>query len=462
MAELKTKLGYSIYTSDKSGLIKEMVAIAKPLTKQHIEEAAAQYDRADGKINSFEDSTDYDVIIGAKRYPPKAIIGIALGNYYGLQILSKHFKGGAKSSCFRILIDLDFSIETKSVKEVDPKREDEVFDLSKFKVGQSFSKLQSFHHGGVRVPRQGRDISGVIRFNNCVILFVTLDKGAKDSEYKYEDRFVLGGKLFQWDSQNTNTPETPHMQMIIKGSPVALFARINEKNRGKTLPFTFVGRLSYLKHSYPFDSKEKPVEVIFEVLDYQSSAPKDLLSLYEWEQNSTSIGLHASDSLDMNLVETNAPSLNHKAQPYKRKSAASGTTNWAEKDEKNRNLGLFGEKIVMQNEIERLTELGRSDLAELVSHVALENDYAGYDILSYDSDGTKKFIEVKTTKQSKSTSFFISQNEVQTSIEKAEQYWIYRVYGLNENNKTARFYALQGSVEKNFNLNPYSFKASPK
>ena len=31
-------------------------------------------------------------------------------------------------------------------------------------------------------------------------------------------------------------------------------------------------------------------------------------------------------------------------------------------------------------------------------HVSDTNDYAGYDILSYNDDGTERFIEVKTTK----------------------------------------------------------------
>ena len=72
------------------------------------------------------------------------------------------------------------------------------------------------------------------------------------------------------------------------------------------------------------------------------------------------------------------------------------------------------------------------------------------------------FIEVKTTRQSKGTSFFISRNEVEVTREKEEQYWIYRVYGLKDNSDRISFYSLNGPVDRHFDLISESFKASPK
>ncbi|CAD5273073.1 conserved hypothetical protein [Alteromonas sp. 38] len=460
--ELKKKLGNNVTISEKSGLIKGISTLAKPLSTQDIEAAAIQYENVGCKIESFDDSTNYDVIIKKKRYPPKAIFGLALSNYYGFKVLSKHFKGGVESECFRALLNLGFNIESKQKKEINLKREDEFFNYSRFKIGQSFSKLESFSFGEVLVPGQGRDISGVARFQNCVVLFVTLDKGGKENEHKYRDRFTLGGKMFQWESQNNNTPQTPHMQMIINGSPVVLFARVKEKLRGKSQPFTFVGELYYVNYSYPLDRKDKPVEVIFKVLNYQSPAPEVLRSLYEWDHGHSSADSLISDVDSMTLVKRDAPTHLNEGQKLKSRSAHKTKIDWAERDDKNRNLGLAGEKLILQHEVQTLTAQGRWDLAELVKHEAVTNDCAGYDIVSFDVYGAKKFIEVKTTKLSKRTPFFISQNECNVSLEKGDQYWIYRVYNLDEANKTAEFYAINGPVNQNFKLKPENFKAYPR
>ncbi|HAS6394553.1 TPA: DUF3427 domain-containing protein [Vibrio parahaemolyticus] len=461
MAELKTKSGESVPLSDESGLILGLRAVAAPLTKEHIHLAAIQYDGSSGEVDSFKDSTNYDVIVDEKRYPPKAILGLALTNYHGVRILSSHFKGGIKSECFRILEELGFETVEKEFQESKLKREVEVFDYSKFVVGESHTKLEAFGHGGVWVPRQGRDISGVTRFNNCVVLFVTLEKDRKEDEHKYNDKFFLGGSMFQWESQNNNTPDTPHMQMIIGGETVVLFARVYEKVKSKSQPFIYVGELRYVKHSYPIDSKDLPVEVIFEVSEHKESASEALSSLYEWAPG-IDLDYKPIDVLGTVLTETSAPSPSRRSTNHKGKSKRTGKTNWAERDERNRNLGLAGEKLVIQSEIQKLIDLGRSDLADKVEHVAKDNDYAGYDVLSFDEQGNEKYIEVKTTKQSKGTAFFISRNEVEVSVEKGDQYWLYRVYNLDESTGVANFYSLQGPVDQKFELKPENFKASPK
>ena len=220
------------------------------------------------------------MIIDTKRYPPKAILGIALSDYYDVDILPEHFSGGKKSSCFRILRDLGF--ETFDKEGTNPKREDEMFDYSNFVVGDSHTKIEVFERAGVRVPNHARDIPGPTRFSNCVVLLVTLEKDRKELEHKYDDKFFLGGSMFQWESQNKNTPDTPHMMMIIGGEPVVLFARVHEKIKSKSQPFTYVGQLGYVKHSYPVDSKDIPVEVIFEVSEHQNPASDTLSDLYEW------------------------------------------------------------------------------------------------------------------------------------------------------------------------------------
>ncbi len=456
MAELKTKFGTLLRISDKSKRIQGLREVAGPLSEQSIQQAATTFESANGEMIVFKESTNFDVIINTKRYPPKAIFGLALSHYYGVDILPVHFSGGEKSCCFRILRDLGFAVVEKA--GTNPKREDEMFDYSSFVVGDVYTKLEAFKRASVWVPNHARDIPGPTRFSNCVVLFVTLEKDRKVLEYRYDDKFLLGGSMFQWESQNKNTPDTPHMRMIIEREPVVLFARVHEKIKSKSQPFTYVGQLRYVKHHYPVDSKDIPVEVVFDVSEYQNPASGSLSDLYEWGPD-----IDPEDKpIDVSKIvldETSAPTSSITATSKRGKSKGNKKTNWAERDERNRNLGLAGEKLVVEHEIQRLTDLGLVYLAQKVEHVASNSDGDGYDVLSFDEHGVEKYIEVKTTKQSKGTAFFISRNEVEVSRTKGEQYWIYRVYALEDTSNKASFYALQGPVDKHFNLIPESYKA---
>jgi hypothetical protein len=100
-----------------------------------------------------------------------------------------------------------------------------------------------------------------------------------------------------------------------------------------------------------------------------------------------------------------------------------------ERDHRNRSLGKAGESFVFELERRRLTESDRKDLARKVRWIAAENgDGAGYDILSFDSRGQARLIEVKTTNGSARTPFFITRNECQLAKERAADWRIYRVH----------------------------------
>jgi hypothetical protein len=77
-------------------------------------------------------------------------------------------------------------------------------------------------------------------------------------------------------------------------------------------------------------------------------------------------------------------------------------------------IGDRGEALVAFLERRRLHLAGKPELAERVKHVSQEDDSAGYDILSFDEDGTVRPIEVKaTTCPNLDRGFFISRNEVE-------------------------------------------------
>jgi len=66
-----------------------------------------------GIAHDFADSTKYDLVIDEKRYPPKAIIGLAAKHAVGRLLLPRDFTGGEESRCFQILRDLGFMIRPK-------------------------------------------------------------------------------------------------------------------------------------------------------------------------------------------------------------------------------------------------------------------------------------------------------------------------------------------------------------
>lgn len=150
------------------------------------------------------------------------------------------------------------------------------------------------------------------------------------------------------------------------------------------------------------------------------------------------------------------PRINDERLDWARKSVFK--RDYFEQEARNRTLGLAGEKLVLEYETQRLQRDGRADLARKIEHVSIERgDGLGYDILSFDSDGRERFIEVKTTAFVAATPFFISQNEVRFSREFSDRFQLYRLFDFRE---MPRMFTLPGSVEGNCRLDPQTYRAS--
>ena len=92
--------------------------------------------------------------------------------------------------------------------------------------------------------------------------------------------------------------------------------------------------------------------------------------------------------------------------------------------------GKKGEQIVYDFEKQTLIDAGKVELASKVKIISEESDSYGYDILSYNEDGSEKHIEVKATKSSPNGSFqfYISEHEKEVH-ESDEKHIIYIVFG---------------------------------
>lgn len=100
--------------------------------------------------------------------------------------------------------------------------------------------------------------------------------------------------------------------------------------------------------------------------------------------------------------------------------------------------GLLGEQIVLEDERRRLRTARRSDLASQVEWVSQDDVGAGYDVGSFEADGTPRFIEVKATSGT-SKRFLISRNEWRTAERQRAAYWIYLVTSVSSSPAIHRY-----------------------
>lgn len=306
-------------------------------------------------------------------------------------------------------------------------------------------------HGIVRVPEREGDF----------VFFVTF--GQSQGEHVFDEGVTENGVL-TWQSQPRQTLEHPVIQQLITHDElrhsIYLFLRT-----ARDRPYTFLGRLKYVSHDR---DRERPVYFQWQILDWQMD-----------EATSARIGLRLEPDADAGpqneareaaadasivaagLTETEAPVRRGGRQGVRTSTfRARKAPDYEARDAVNRELGLAGEKLVLEYEQERLRAQGQPDLAEKVRHVSmLEGDGAGYDILSYDSEGTHRYIEVKTTRGSAQTAFYLSSNELAFSQECPSHYFLYRVYDFESERGAGRFYILSGALDTHFELEPLQYRA---
>ena len=166
-------------------------------------------------------------------------------------------------------------LEYLAVKKAEPKPVKEILDLgydcvldlySRYSRNEilaafdywNWSKRPAMREGVLYIPDKKTDL-----------FFITLKK--TEDEYSstttYEDYFI-DKEQFHWQSQST-TPETsPTGQRYINhvgmGNQVLLFVREQKVKQGKTVPYIFLGKVSYVNHegSRPMNiiwKLEKPV-----------------------------------------------------------------------------------------------------------------------------------------------------------------------------------------------------------
>jgi len=123
----------------------------------------------------------------------------------------------------------------------------------------------------------------------------------------------------------------------------------------------------------------------------------------------------------------------------------------------NKKIGDLGELLVLEWEKKKLIRLGISKNPEHISKS--KGDGLGYDILSYDENGDEIYIEVKCTKYKANTTFYLTRNEVERSIQNSSQFYLYRLFDYDIIKNNAKFCKIKGSL-LHFCLNPILYKVN--
>lgn len=120
-------------------------------------------------------------------------------------------------------------------------------------------------------------------------------------------------------------------------------------------------------------------------------------------------------------------------------------------------IGQRGELFVIDIEKEKLKN---TRFVNRIEHVSKKDDAAGYDIISFETDGTQLYIEVKTTDKNCDI-FYITENELARSKalkEEGKKYLIYRVTDILSEPKCS----IIEDISKAFILEPLVWRVKEK
>ncbi len=175
------------------------------------------------------------------------------------------------------------------------------------------------------------------------------------------------------------------------------------------------------------------------------------------ELAATELPAIAQSSIDFTKVRAEAPRLALRTRepepsflPFRR--------DYVEREARNRSLGKAGEEFVVEYERWQLRARGENGLATKVDWVATtRGDGLGFDVLSFEPDGTPKHIEVKTTAFGVATPFYLTDVELKFAKANASRFHLYRIF---EFRRDPRLFSLAGDPAGQCMLDPVSYRAT--
>ena len=132
-------------------------------------------------------------------------------------------------------------------------------------------------------------------------------------------------------------------------------------------------------------------------------------------------------NIDFSAVLVEVPKLPRTTSPRDNLGKTSGPkkNDYQLQAAENAAIGRLGEQFAIAYEKWRLRE--RPELVAKIEHVSETDDSLGYDIRSFELDGSLRYVEVKGTSGPLESRFFVSKKEFLTAKELGEKYLILRV-----------------------------------
>ena len=261
----------------------------------------------------------------------------------------------------------------------------------------------------------------------------------------YEDSTIIDGKLIYTGQGLNGDQELTGNNLLLANSlkdelPVYLFTK------DKNLLYHFEGEVVLDDKPYTVKEKERlvykfPLMIVNNYDTYENSKEyKKVVKLVkeieeEYQVTSVSNG-------KLNFV--NEPIKIRKYNDNKdRKSTRKNKPDYVAQEILKTTQGEITEKDVLEYEINRVMQFDTQGLVEEMNRF-FENkkDDEGYDIKSFDIDEKgnviERYIEVKSTTGGETTPIEISDNELRVAYENMQQYFIYRVYNCDNENKKVK------------------------
>jgi hypothetical protein len=282
------------------------------------------------------------------------------------------------------------------------------------------------------------------------VFFVTY--GQKQGQHEFKEDITDDGVL-AWQSQPSQGLQSKQIQSFINHNELTSNIYLFLRTKAGT-DYQYMGKLKYLNHN---PTREKPVYFEWQLLDWDNVDYDKSIKITK----TNAIKEAALDQLN-ELTESELPKSKPINDGKKSKSFDKrAKPDWSKQESNNRDLGLKGELLVLNYEKQGLINKGLPELAGKIQHTSVEEgDGAGYDIRSLSSNKETIFIEVKTTKGSKSTPFYMSSNEVKFANSHKDSYKIYRVYNYNDKTNSGKFFIIEGDAVSELNYEPTQYRVN--
>lgn len=210
---------------------------------------------------------------------------------------------------------------------------------------------------------------------------------------------------------------------------------------------------------FPYISGYKPLrnyqQLLFAIVEDRLTTNRDLLVRARLDADAPA-AVPTVDDILRRLVEPLRPS-QRAAGVVRDRPRVARRVDYLALEARNRSLGDAGETFVVNFEVARLLAARKDALAGRVERVsATRGDGLGFDVLSFETSGRDRLIEVKTTAYGNETPFYVTKNELEVSSDRANEYQLYRVF---EFRRDPKFFVKAGPIGGAFRLDAVEWVA---